>query len=1329
MSLDWLVRLPRGPSAQSHIWWTEVGKAEDVAKAQASSPRQGSHFFLQVLQFLPSPHILQYSLYLYSTLRLLLPSAASCPTAFESLVMEGLTQRPALGQNVAIGALYDARKDEFLPNNLLSSGLPEQAFHVVHHQKVDVTVNYGDTYRKRFETLGMPHALACSILADSVRCTGASRYLAEPRESRFTHAALQQTFSTCNQTLNFHFPSLRDYLTSTTVTNSEATHMVAGIEWGSRSIISARVYGKSQTEDVSTNDQLQILFATFASAVEALTGTGTNINGELVASDTAWAAEITAFSDMFEEDDGILLEGFQEAYQFLRTTPLHIKNKHNGRGWPIVYSLLPVEMLGFMLGVQTSQRRPVNYPSADILDSSISLFDEYLACERRLDDYESNLVANAQYLPQDAQRALGDRLRQLQIAKQRFKNDFARTLSSVKDGSIDPGALRHVIEQYRRGELSPLQIADVGAHNNEAMDFIKTAVSSGAIYVGHNGARLEDVLPDQPGSEAYVLYFSPTAIKNETTWKPNVSLLSDLLQNRSSDTVVAIIDCEATSNMLDKVRVAHYQDGQEVAEDVLEYRSFMADKCFAECDGRTLETDDIKPPIQRRHVTIACPGAGCSVAKGHEWLCPRCMAPVEYGYSDQYIYCGCGRSLYSNYAFKCSSEMHGPQYTPYDSQQLLRLLNDLVQTNYLNILILGETGVGKSTFINAMVNYLEFETLDEAIRAEKLNYVIPCSFATQIMDRTNPNRPIEEKRIKIGAREDEHDGSKGDSATQKTTVYPVTFRSGDSTLTVRLIDTPGIGDSRGVEADRQNMADILSTLSGYDTVHGILILLKSNNSRLTITFKYCIKELLTHLHHKAAANMAFGFTNTRISNYTPGDTYGPLRALLDQHPDVGLHLETPTTYCFDSESFRYLAAHKTGVVMPNKQDFDRSWEQSRTETIRLIDHFQAIPPHEVKNTISLNGARQLISELTKPLAEISQSINTNIQLVQDQMEALKDRRVKGDELRNLLQIQRVQMNAEPLPRARTVCAHKSCIQVRDDGKGQNDMVVVYEQHCHPVCYLEDVQADVLSHPKLIRCAAFSGNTTCTNCHHHWSEHLHVLYELHEETVTMTDPGIEQQLANHADEITLKQTGINKLETLVSEYRQEQETIRDAAAKFCVFLKNNSLAPYNDALIAYLDFLIKEEQAKVSAGGNDKRLMSLTQERHKHEEAIEVITRNMNSTAAWNDLSEGGVDRMVQSLYNLKHFGENLQKMKHGIATSHQATYRERPYNVTRRNQPRNMARVANRPAQYQPVQYPPGRPAPMMQARKESLNKRYNAPSGAGGTSITSTIKRSLGFT
>lgn len=370
------------------------------------------------------------------------------------------------------------------------------------------------------------------------------------------------------------------------------------------------------------------------------------------------------------------------------------------------------------------------------------------------------------------------------------------------------------------------------------------------------------------------------------------------------------------------------------------------------------------------------------------------------------------------------------------------------------------------------------------------------------MDREGPDGEIVETEIKVGSRTDENDGSKGAPATQQTIVHSV--KTGAATI--RLIDTPGIGDTRGIAYGRKKMTDILQTLSNYDELHGILILLKSNSARLTISFIYCLKELLKHLHRSAASNMVFGFTNTCISNYTPGDTYGPLKALLGEHPDVGLSLTTHTTYCFDSESFRYLAAYKNNVFLDNEEDFRRSWQHSRMEALRLVKNFNSKPPHSVNSTLSLSGARELISELTKPMAEISQTIRANIALCADKEKELGNTRLSGNKLRQRVQLQKLQLHPKTIDKPRTVCTDASCVEYKDDGNGTNTVVTVYKTHCHPVCYLSDVRPDAIAHPGLRNCAAFSGGEFCkkSSCQHRWEQHQHVMYELEEKMATVTD---------------------------------------------------------------------------------------------------------------------------------------------------------------------------------------------------------------------------------
>lgn len=77
--------------------------------------------------------------------------------------------------------------------------------------------------------------------------------------------------------------------------------------------------------------------------------------------------------------------------------------------------------------------------------------------------------------------------------------------------------------------------------------------------------------------------------------------------------------------------------------------------------------------------------------------------------------------------------------------------------------MLGETGVGKSTFINALVNYLMFENIDDA--AKDLQFVIPTSFSVYD-DATN-----DMKECVFGDPDENECADKTQSCTQACKCY------------------------------------------------------------------------------------------------------------------------------------------------------------------------------------------------------------------------------------------------------------------------------------------------------------------------------------------------------------------------------------------------------------------------------------------------------------------------------------------------------------------------------------------------------------------------------
>ena len=160
-----------------------------------------------------------------------------------------------------------------------------------------------------------------------------------------------------------------------------------------------------------------------------------------------------------------------------------------------------------------------------------------------------------------------------------------------------------------------------------------------------------------------------------------------------------------------------------------------------------------------------------------------------------------------------------------------------------NILVIGETGHGKSTWINALINYLQGIQLEEKVRYNLFN----------------------EKKLQDDYQRKYGKKIKGASVTDKPAVYNIApcniFKN-----PIRIIDTAGYGDTRNDahhSFDEQITNDIKDFLEGstINSINAICLIMKATENRLHNRVKYVLDKLLSLFGKDVMRNIVIIFTH------------------------------------------------------------------------------------------------------------------------------------------------------------------------------------------------------------------------------------------------------------------------------------------------------------------------------------------------------------------------------------------------------------------------------------------------------------------------------------
>lgn len=373
------------------------------------------------------------------------------------------------------------------------------------------------------------------------------------------------------------------------------------------------------------------------------------------------------------------------------------------------------------------------------------------------------------------------------------------------------------------------------------------------------------------------------------------------------------------------------------------------------------------------------------------------------------------------------------------------------------LLLIGETGSGKTSFLNFLCN---------------CQLVLDLGF-DYTLERFHNFNDIELESPRAG---------KMESKTRDATLYPNVKLAGD--LEVSIIDTPGFGDSRGMKEDKEHAKRIVRVLQSVEFVNCICLVINGSVSRMSVTLQYVLSEISAILPKEVLNSIIVVFTNVAGPldlNFEPSE----LQKFIGKEVEKERIFLINNPYCRVEKAKLRSEKIDSGVIAESlKTSFDEA-SKMLTKMCGVIKIFNKVYTHHFVT-------------LCRTKEQIDSEVTGLLMAYENQMELEK-------------MISRAEREAEAALRAKRLHSGYSSTQtfkrwIREDTEKHNTLCRA--KGCFSNCHIECTLEKSLDGETFKRCLCMQGGDYCKKCKHHYSEH----YQnecLHEEVVE-TKPLIDEE---------------------------------------------------------------------------------------------------------------------------------------------------------------------------------------------------------------------------
>ncbi|CAI5689157.1 unnamed protein product [Oreochromis niloticus] len=469
------------------------------------------------------------------------------------------------------------------------------------------------------------------------------------------------------------------------------------------------------------------------------------------------------------------------------------------------------------------------------------------------------------------------------------------------------------------------------------------------------------------------------------------------------------------------------------------------------------------------------------------------------------------------------------------------------------ILLVGETGAGKSTLINALFNYIIGVTWEDEVWFQIL--------------------------------EEERNENQTEIQTPDVIVYEI-FGFEDKTLpySLTIIDTPGFGDTRGTEHDEiviRRLFQLFGSEDGVHEVHAIGLVMKATVNRLSDRLSYVFDAMMSLFGKNVEKNI--------VSLVTHSDG-GKLKNVLQA-------LETAKIKCAKNDKNQ--PAH---FLFNNKQNEERTeeeepglkfaWQVTEKGMRQLKAFIEGTQPQNTRETAEVMKERMRLTACIQNLKgriELAELKQTEIRQIQEALQKHEEEMKRNENF--TVEIDEVYKDKQSIDGGRwglffyhgAVCC------------------TVCEENCHyPGCTMA-------WKPKHCEVMEDGRCTVCTNkCPP--SDHVkeNWIYVIKTRKVKKTKKEMKAKYEKNKSESMNKLSLLQNLEWEMKQLTAEKSLLLDESYQHVVRLEEIALKADSASTIVHLDFLIE----KMKERGDKVKVQKLEKMRGREGEGTRSVLHYM-----------------------------------------------------------------------------------------------------------------------